>query len=144
MTNEQAKRYSDNGRTDEDAEGGEDFDLKEIFSSKSGEKETDERLALCDDLIHKEITAEDMAQLLNVSRKSAVQRLYRLTQKHQAVRLNTPKNGEVCRYKILVSAQELLDSQKFLRPKQHRDIDWGKFCSDPFGMAKKEIADETN
>ena len=86
---------------------------------------------------HEEITAEALAEILKVSRNSAVQRLYRLTLKHQAVRLNMPTKGVACRYKLLVPMEKLIETQKFRKPKIDPTIDWKKFCSDPFRLTKE-------
>jgi hypothetical protein len=88
--------------------------------------------------MNEEITAEDLAKILKVTRNSAVQRLYRLTLKHQAVRLNMPSKGAVCRYKLLVPMEKLIETQKYRKPPMSREVDWKKFCADPFGMAKKK------
>lgn len=87
---------------------------------------------------HEEITAEALAEILKVSRNSAVQRLYRLTLKHQAVRLNMPTKGAVCRYKLLVPMEKLIETQKYRKPAMNPTIDWKKFCSDPFRLTKEK------
>lgn len=84
------------------------------------------------------ITAEALAEILKVSRNSAVQRLYRLSLKHQVVRLNMPTKGVVCQYKLLVPMQELFATQKYRNPKVDQTIDWVKFCSDPFKLTKEK------
>jgi hypothetical protein len=88
-----------------------------------------------------EVTINDIAALLEVSRKSAVQRMSRLVKKNQAIKLNLPKPGVPSRFKLLVSKESLLHTQKFAGPKMNREIDWKKFCSDPFGMTKKEMTE---
>jgi len=88
-----------------------------------------------------EVTVNDIAALLEVSRKSAIQRMSRLVKKNQAIKLNLPKPGVPSRFKLLVSKESLLHTQKFAGPKMNREIDWKKFCSDPFGMAKKEVVE---
>ena len=87
-----------------------------------------------------EVTVNDIAALLEVSRKSAIQRMSRLVKKNQAIKLNLPKPGVPSRFKLLVPIENLLKTQKFPGPKMNREIDWKKFCSDPFGMTKKEVA----
>jgi hypothetical protein len=84
-----------------------------------------------------EVTVNDIAALLEVSRKSAIQRMSRLVKKNQAIKLNMPTVGNPARFKLLVPKESLLHTQKFAGPKMNREIDWKKFCSDPFGMAKK-------
>jgi predicted ArsR family transcriptional regulator len=86
-----------------------------------------------------EVTVDDIAALLEVSRRSAIQRMARLVKRHQAVKLNMPSVGNPARFKLLVPKESLLHTQKFAGPKMNREIDWKKFCSDPFGMAKKEV-----
>jgi hypothetical protein len=81
------------------------------------------------------------AALLEVSRKSAIQRMARLVKKNQAIKLNMPTVGNPARFKLLVSKESLLHTQKFAGPKMNRQVDWKKFCSDPFGMAKKEVTE---
>jgi hypothetical protein len=88
-----------------------------------------------------EVTVNDIAALLEVSRKSAIQRMARLVKKNQAIKLNMPTVGNPARFKLLVSKESLLHTQKFGGPKMNREIDWKKFCSDPFGMAKKEVTE---
>jgi hypothetical protein len=61
--------------------------------------------------------------------------------RHQAIKLNMPTVGNPARFKLLVSKESLLHTQKFAGPKMNRQIDWKKFCSDPFGMAKKEVTE---
>ena len=91
--------------------------------------------------MNKEVTVNDIAALLEVSRKSAIQRMSRLVKKKQAIKLNMPTVGNPARFKLLVSKESLLHTQKFGGPKMNREIDWKKFCSDPFGMAKKEVTE---
>jgi hypothetical protein len=88
-----------------------------------------------------EVTVNDIAALLEVSRKSAIQRMSRLVKKNQAIKLNLPKPGVPSRFKLLVPKESLLHTQKFAGPKMNRQVDWKKFCSDPFGMAKKEVTE---
>jgi hypothetical protein len=52
-----------------------------------------------------------------------------------------PTVGNPARFKLLVSKESLLHTQKFAGPKMNREIDWKKFCSDPFGMTKKEVVE---
>ena len=88
-----------------------------------------------------EVTVNDIAALLEVSRKSAIQRMSRLVKKNQAIKLNLPKPGVPSRFKLLVPMESLLHTQRIAGPKMNRQIDWKKFCSDPFGMAKKEVTE---
>jgi hypothetical protein len=82
--------------------------------------------------MNEEVCVDDIAKLLEVSRKSAIQRMARLVKRHQAVRLSMPTVGNPARFRLLVSKQSLLHTQKFAGPKMNREIDWKKFCSDPF------------
>ena len=91
--------------------------------------------------MNEEVTVDDIAALLEVSRKSAIQRMARLVKRNHAIKLNLPTKGVVCRYKLLVSKESLLRTQRFAGPKMNREIDWKKFCADPFGMAKKEVTE---
>jgi hypothetical protein len=91
---------------------------------------------------HEEVTVNDIAALLKVTRKSAIQRMARLVKRHHAIKLNMPTIGNPARFKLLVSKDSLLKTQKFVGPKMSREVDWRKFCSDPFGMAKKKEAME--
>jgi hypothetical protein len=91
--------------------------------------------------MNKEVTVNDIAALLEVSRKSAIQRMSRLVKKKQAIKLNMPTVGNPARFKLLVPKESLLHTQKFPGPKMNREIDWKKFCSDPFGMTKKEVTE---
>ena len=84
-----------------------------------------------------EVTVNDIAALLEVSRKSAIQRMSRLVKKNQAIRLNLPKRGIPSRFKLLVSVEKLLQTQRFAGPKMNRQINWKKFCSDPFRLTKE-------
>jgi transcription initiation factor TFIIIB Brf1 subunit/transcription initiation factor TFIIB len=84
-----------------------------------------------------EVTVDEIAALLKVNRKSAIQRMARLVQRHHAVKLNMPTIGNPARFKLLVPMESLLHTQKFVGPKMSREIDWGKFCSDPFGLTKE-------
>ena len=81
-----------------------------------------------------EVTVDDIAALLEVSRRSAIQRMARLVKRHQAVKLNMPSVGNPARFKLLVPKESLLHTQKFAGPKMNREINWGKFCSDPFRL----------
>jgi hypothetical protein len=85
-----------------------------------------------------EVTVNDIAALLEVSRKSAIQRMSRLVKKNQAIKLNLPKSGVPSRFKLLVPIENLLKTQKFPGPKMNREIDWKKFCSDPFRLTKEK------
>jgi hypothetical protein len=84
--------------------------------------------------MNKEVTIDDIVQLLEVNKKSAVQRMSRLVKKNQAIKLNLPKRGVPSRFKLLVSMESLLKTQKFPGPKMNREINWKKFCSDPFRL----------
>ena len=87
--------------------------------------------------MNEEVTIDDIAKLLEVSRKSAIQRMSRLVKRNHAIKLNLPTKGVVCRYKLLVSMDSLLHTQKFVGPKMSREVDWRKFCSDPFRLTKE-------
>jgi hypothetical protein len=39
-----------------------------------------------------------------------------------------------------VPKESLLHTQKFAGPKMNRQVDWKKFCSDPFRMTKEKEA----
>jgi hypothetical protein len=80
------------------------------------------------------VTIDDIVQLLEVNKKSAVQRMSRLVKKNQAIKLNLPKRGVPSRFKLLVPMESLLKTQKFPGPKMNREINWKKFCSDPFRL----------
>ena len=84
-----------------------------------------------------EVTVNDIAALLEVSRKSAMQRMSRLVKKNQASKLNMPTVGNPARFKLLVPKESLLHTQKFAGPKMNRQVDWKKFCSDPFRLTRK-------
>jgi hypothetical protein len=84
--------------------------------------------------MNKEVTIDDIVQLLEVNKKSAVQRMSRLVKKNQAIKLNLPKRGVPSRFKLLVPMESLLKTQKFPGPKMNREINWKKFCSDPFRL----------
>ena len=86
---------------------------------------------------HEIVTADDLSKLLKVTRRSAVQRLYRLAQKHKAMRLDSPYAQVVCRYKLLVPMEKLIETQKYRKPLVDPTIDWKKFCSDPFRLTKE-------
>jgi hypothetical protein len=87
--------------------------------------------------MNKEVTIDDIVQLLEVNKKSAVQRMSRLVKKNQAIKLNLPKPGVPSRFKLLVPMESLLKTQKFPGPKMNREINWKKFCSDPFRLTKE-------
>jgi hypothetical protein len=87
-----------------------------------------------------EVTVNDIAALLEVSRKSAIQRMSRLVKKKQAIKLNIPTVGNPARFKLLVPKESLLHTQKFAGPKMNRQVDWKKFCSDPFRLTKEKEA----
>jgi hypothetical protein len=88
-----------------------------------------------------EVTVDDIAALLEVSRRSAIQRMARLVKRHKAIKLNMPSIGNPARFKLLVPKESLLHTQKFPGPKMNREIDWKKFCADPFGRTKKEVTE---
>ena len=88
------------------------------------------------------VTIDDIVQLLEVNKKSAVQRMSRLVKKNQAIKLNLPKRGVPSRFKLLVPMESLLKTQKFAGPKMNREINWKKFCSDPFRLTKEVKDDE--
>jgi hypothetical protein len=68
-----------------------------------------------------EVTVNDIAALLEVSRKSAIQRMAQgLLRRHQAIKLNMPTVGNPARFKLLVSKESLLHTQKFAGPKMNR------------------------
>jgi hypothetical protein len=48
--------------------------------------------------MNEEVCVDDIAKLLEVSRKSAIQRMARLVQRHQAVKLNMPSVGNPARF----------------------------------------------
>lgn len=83
------------------------------------------------------VTADDVSELLKVTRKSAVHRLYRLQQKHKVIRLDSPYAKVICRYKLLVPMEELF-AKKSNGLTQNPTVDWKKFCSDPFRMTKNK------
>jgi hypothetical protein len=87
--------------------------------------------------MNKEVTIDDIVQLLEVNKKSAVQRMSRLVKKRHAIKLNLPKRGVPSRFKLLVPVESLLKTQKFPGPKMNREINWKKFCSDPFRLTKE-------
>ena len=87
--------------------------------------------------MNEEVTVDDIAALLEVSRKSAIQRMARLVKRNHAIKLNLPTKGVVCRHKLLVSKESLLHTQRFPGPKMNREINWKKFCSDPFRLTKE-------
>jgi hypothetical protein len=66
-----------------------------------------------------------------------VQRMSRLVKKNQAIKLNLPKPGVPSRFKLLVPMESLLKTQKFSGPKMNREVNWKKFCSDPFRLTKE-------
>ena len=84
-----------------------------------------------------EVTIDDIVRLLEVNTKSAIQRMSRLVKKNQAIKLNLPKRGVPSRFKLLVPMESLLKTQKFSGSKMNREINWKKFCSDPFRLTKE-------
>ena len=90
--------------------------------------------------MNEEVTVNDIAALLEVSRKSAIQRMARLVKRRKAIKLNMPSVSNPARFILLVSKESLLHTQKFPGPKMNREIDWKKFCSDPFRMTKEKEA----
>ena len=91
--------------------------------------------------MEEEVTIDDIARLLEVNKKSAIQRMARLVKRQHAIRLNLPKRGIPSRFKLLISVENLLQTQRFAGPKMNRQINWKKFCSDPLGMTKKEVVE---
>ena len=91
--------------------------------------------------MHEEVCVDDIASLLKVNRKSAIQRMARLVKRHQAVKLNMPTIGNPARFRLLVPMDSLLKTQKFLGPKMSREVDWKKFCADPFNLAKEKVTE---
>ena len=87
--------------------------------------------------MNKEVTIDDIVRLLEVKKKSAVQSMSRLVKKRHAIKLNLPKPGVPSRFKLLVPVESLLKTQKFPGPKMNREINWKKFCSDPFRLTKE-------
>ena len=87
--------------------------------------------------MNEEVTINDIVRLLEVNKKSAIQRMSRLVKKNQAIKLNLPKPGVPSRFKLLVPIESLLKTQKFPGPKMNREINWKKFCSDPFRLTKE-------
>jgi hypothetical protein len=87
--------------------------------------------------MNEEVTINDIVRLLEVTIKSAIQRMSRLVKKNKAIKLNLPKPGVPSRFKLLVSMESLLKTQKFAGPKMNREINWKKFCSDPFRLTKE-------
>jgi hypothetical protein len=87
--------------------------------------------------MNEEVTINDIVRLLEVNKKSAIQRMSRLVKKNKAIKLNLPKPGVPSRFKLLVPIENLLKTQKFPGPKMNREINWKKFCSDPFRLTKE-------
>ena len=87
--------------------------------------------------MEEEVTIDDIARLLEVSKKSAIQRMSRLVKRQHAIRLNLPTRGIPSRFKLLISVENLLQTQRFAGPKMNRQINWKKFCSDPFRLTKE-------
>ena len=87
--------------------------------------------------MNKEVTIDDVARLLEVTKKSAIQRMSRLVKRQHAIRLNLHKRGVQSRFRLLISVENLLHTQKFPGPNMNREIDWKKFCSDPFRLTKE-------
>ena len=81
-----------------------------------------------------EVTIDEVAAFLQVTRKSAIQRMSRLVKKNKAVKLNLPKPGVSSKFLIRVSMQELFSTQKYAKKKMSPHVDWKKFCSDPFRL----------
>ena len=93
---------------------------------------------------YEEVGIKDIEQLLKVTRKSAIQRMSRLVKKHHAIKLNVPCPGSPSRFQLLVPMSSLLKTQKFAGPKMSREVDWKKFCSDPFSMTKEKNSLESH
>jgi predicted ArsR family transcriptional regulator len=51
--------------------------------------------------MNEEVCVDDIAKLLEVSRKSAIQRMARLVKRHQAVRLSMPTVGNPARFQAV-------------------------------------------
>lgn len=86
---------------------------------------------------YEEVTIDYIARLLKVSRKSAVQRMSRLVAKGDAIKIQLPKRGQQSKFLLKVPVKNLLKAQKFVGPKMSREVDWKKFCSDPFRLTKE-------
>ena len=61
--------------------------------------------------MNEEVTINDIVRLLEVNKKSAIQRMSRLVKKNQAIKLNLPKPGVPSRFKLLVQMESLLKTQ---------------------------------
>ena len=86
---------------------------------------------------YEEVTIDYIARLLKVSRKSAVQRMSRLVAKGSEIKIQFPKRGQQSKFLLKVPIESLLKTQKFAGPKMSREVDWKKFCSDPFRLTKE-------
>ena len=86
---------------------------------------------------YEEVTIDDITRLLKVNRKSAVQRMSRLVAKGSAIKIQFPKRGQQSKFLLKVPIESLLKTQKFAGPKMSREVDWKKFCSDPFRLTKE-------
>jgi hypothetical protein len=72
-----------------------------------------------------EVTVNDIAALLEVSRRSAIQRMARLVKRQHAIKLNMPTVGNPARFKLLVPTAYpkkayCIPFQKFAGPKMNR------------------------
>ena len=81
-----------------------------------------------------EVTIDEVANYLQVNRKSAIQRMSRLVKKNKATKLNMPKPGTPSKFLIRISMEELFSTQKYAKKKMSPHVDWKKFCSDPFRL----------
>ena len=81
-----------------------------------------------------EVTIDEVAKYLQVNRKSAIQRMSRLVKKNRAVKLNWPTRGTPSRFLIDITMEELFATQKYAKKKMSPQVDWKKFCSDPFRL----------
>ena len=81
-----------------------------------------------------EVTIDEVAKFLQVTRKSAIQRMSRLVKKNKATKLNFPKPGTPSKFLIRISMEELFATQKYAKKKMSPHVDWKKFCSDPFNL----------
>jgi hypothetical protein len=89
-----------------------------------------------------EVTVNDIAALLEVSRRSAIQRMARLVKRQHAIKLNMPTVGNPARFKLLVSKESLLHTQKFAGPKMNRQLTGRSFAVTRFGCDKRKEVTE--
>jgi hypothetical protein len=81
-----------------------------------------------------EVTIDEVAKYLQVNHKSAIQRMSRLVKKNRAVKLNWPTKGTPAKFLIDMPLEELFATQKYAKKKMSPQVDWKKFCSDPFRL----------